>query len=113
MPPFRELNPSKEDDLIRIAGEWKPDIIWVGISTPKQELFTRRMLPRLETRLRFEKGAAFDFHAGPINDGVGQLWLAGVNGKLDGSRIRVGVNHPPHFFNGRCEVSVRTWNARP
>jgi exopolysaccharide biosynthesis WecB/TagA/CpsF family protein len=67
-PPFRELTPQEESDLARIIMECKPDMIWVGISAPRQDLFMRRMLPRLETRLMFGVGAAFDFHTGRLKD---------------------------------------------
>jgi len=67
-PPFRPLSYTEEKDLIAIIAQLKPDIIWVGISTPKQELFMHRMSPRLETTLMFGVGAAFDFHTGRIKD---------------------------------------------
>ena len=46
----------------------RPDIIWVGISTPRQELLMRRLLPQLDHGLLFGVGAAFDFHSGRIRD---------------------------------------------
>jgi len=42
----------------------KPDIIWVGLSTPKQERFMAEYIDKLDTTLMFGVGAAFDFHAG-------------------------------------------------
>jgi exopolysaccharide biosynthesis WecB/TagA/CpsF family protein len=65
-PPFRELTPHEESDLIQTINRLKPGIIWVGISTPRQDLFMRRMLPHLDTRLMFGVGAAFDFLTGHI-----------------------------------------------
>ncbi len=65
-PPFRELNSGELADLQRLVAGQKPDIIWVGLSTPKQERFMARYLPLLETTLMFGVGAAFDFHAGFI-----------------------------------------------
>lgn len=67
-PPFRDLTSEEEDDLARTIKACKPDMIWVGISAPRQDLFMRRMLPRLETRLMFGVGAAFDFHTGRLKD---------------------------------------------
>jgi N-acetylglucosaminyldiphosphoundecaprenol N-acetyl-beta-D-mannosaminyltransferase len=67
-PPFRDLNNAEEAMLIRLLDQCRPDIIWVGISTPRQELFMRRLLPKLETGLMFGVGAAFDFHTGRIRD---------------------------------------------
>ncbi len=65
-PPFRALNPEEELHLreqVRIA---RPDIIWVGLSTPKQERFMAEFLPKLETTLMVGIGAAFDFHSGRV-----------------------------------------------
>ena len=67
-PPFRELTSEEESNFARIIKECKPDMIWVGISSPRQDIFMRRMLPRLDTRLMFGVGAAFDFHTGRLKD---------------------------------------------
>lgn len=67
-PPFGPMSPEQEKEFIEQIGHLKPDIIWVGISTPKQELFMERYLPLLDTTLMFGVGAAFDFHTGRIAD---------------------------------------------
>jgi N-acetylglucosaminyldiphosphoundecaprenol N-acetyl-beta-D-mannosaminyltransferase len=67
-PPFRDLSISESGDLIKRIRYLKPDILWVGISTPRQELFMRNYLPLLDTTLMFGVGAAFDFHTGRIRD---------------------------------------------
>lgn len=65
-PPFRELTPAEERRLVVEVHRVKPDIVWVGISTPRQDLWMRRMLPYLDTRMMFGVGAAFDFLTGRI-----------------------------------------------
>ena len=65
-PPFRPLVAAEEEDLIRRIGEVKPDIIWVGISTPKQERFMAKYGDRLDATLLVGVGAAFDFHTGRL-----------------------------------------------
>jgi N-acetylglucosaminyldiphosphoundecaprenol N-acetyl-beta-D-mannosaminyltransferase len=65
-PPFRDLTSDEEAELIATIDQCRPDIIWVGIGAPRQELFMRRMLPRLNTRLMFGVGAAFDFLSGRV-----------------------------------------------
>lgn len=67
-PPFRDLNDEEESELIAMVRRAKPSMIWVGISSPRQELFMRRYLPKLDTCLMFGVGAAFDFHTGRIRD---------------------------------------------
>lgn len=60
-PPFRELTQEEEEDLVAEIRRLKPDIVWVGISTPRQDVWMRRMMPRLDTRMIFGVGAAYDF----------------------------------------------------
>jgi len=65
-PPFRELTREEEEKLVAEVSRLKPDIVWVGIGAPRQELWMRSMLPRLDTRMMFGVGAAFDFLTGRI-----------------------------------------------
>jgi len=80
-PPFRDLNAEEEGSLIARIHDLKPDIIWVGISTPKQERFMHRYLRLLDTTLMFGVGAAYDFHTGRIQDApqwvktIGMQWM--------------------------------------
>tara|TARA_B100000609_G_C17175473_1_gene414073 strand:- start:152 stop:913 length:762 start_codon:yes stop_codon:yes gene_type:complete len=61
-PPFRPLNEKENNDLKKIVKELKPDIIWVGISCPKQELFMYEYFNKLDVKFMFGVGAAFDYH---------------------------------------------------
>jgi N-acetylglucosaminyldiphosphoundecaprenol N-acetyl-beta-D-mannosaminyltransferase len=65
-PPFRALAAGEEVQLSETVRAARPDIIWVGLSTPKQEKFMSEYLPKLETTLMVGVGAAFDFHAGRV-----------------------------------------------
>jgi N-acetylglucosaminyldiphosphoundecaprenol N-acetyl-beta-D-mannosaminyltransferase len=67
-PPFGPISPAQEEELLSAINCVHPDIVWVGISTPKQEQFMDRYLPLLDTTLMFAVGAAFDFHTGRIAD---------------------------------------------
>jgi N-acetylglucosaminyldiphosphoundecaprenol N-acetyl-beta-D-mannosaminyltransferase len=63
-PPFRSLTiEENEADIARINAA-KPDIIWVGLSTPKQEYWMASHLYRLDAPVLVGVGAAFDFLAG-------------------------------------------------
>jgi len=72
-PPFRTLRPNEEYELMEKLREARPDIFWVGLSTPKQERFMAQYLDRLETSLMVGVGAAFDIHAGLLSDAP--LWM--------------------------------------
>ncbi|MBX5156377.1 WecB/TagA/CpsF family glycosyltransferase [Rhizobium sp. NZLR1b] len=63
-PPFRKLSTREETDIADRLNRSGADIIWVGLSSPKQELWMARMRDRLEASMLIGVGAAFDFHAG-------------------------------------------------
>ena len=67
-PPFRDLTRDEELQFIRRINRQRPDVIWVGISTPRQVLFMHRIMPFLDTRLMFGVGAAFDFLTGHVRE---------------------------------------------
>ncbi|MGO6855257.1 glycosyltransferase (plasmid) [Rhizobium leguminosarum] len=63
-PPFRKLSTREETDIADRLNRSGADIIWVGLSSPKQELWMARMRDSLEASMLIGVGAAFDFHAG-------------------------------------------------
>jgi len=63
-PPFRPLTPEEDEAVIQEINESKADIVWVGLSTPKQEYWMADHLDRLEVPVMVGVGAAFDFLAG-------------------------------------------------
>ena len=63
-PPFRPLNDAEQAALTAQVAAAKPDMLWVGLSTPKQERFMAENLARLDTTLMLGVGAAFDMLAG-------------------------------------------------
>jgi N-acetylglucosaminyldiphosphoundecaprenol N-acetyl-beta-D-mannosaminyltransferase len=63
-PPFRELTLDEDRADIDTINMARPDIIWVGLSTPKQEFWMARHLGRIEAPVMVGVGAAFDFLAG-------------------------------------------------
>lgn len=77
-PPFRELTATEERALIQEVSRLKPDIIWVGVSCPKQELFMLRHYDKFESKLMFGVGAAFDYHTGRIRDCADWVKRAGL-----------------------------------
>jgi N-acetylglucosaminyldiphosphoundecaprenol N-acetyl-beta-D-mannosaminyltransferase len=67
-PPFRNLTPEEEEEILAQVGRSKPHILWVGLSTPKQERFMAQYVDRLQVPLLVGVGAAFDYHTGRIRD---------------------------------------------
>ncbi len=77
-PPFGPMSSAEEKEFVATVRRLRPDIVWIGISTPKQERFMARYLPLLDTTLMFGVGAAFDFHTGRISDCAEWIKLAGL-----------------------------------
>jgi N-acetylglucosaminyldiphosphoundecaprenol N-acetyl-beta-D-mannosaminyltransferase len=65
-PPFRELNSAENAALRLQIAHTRPDVIWVGLSSPKQEKFMARHWRELDAGVLIGVGAAFDFHSGRI-----------------------------------------------
>lgn len=63
-PPFRALSAAEDADVVRRINAARPDVVWVGLSTPKQEWWMSEHRDRLTAPVFIGVGAAFDFHAG-------------------------------------------------
>lgn len=77
-PPFRPLNSQEETDLAALVAESKPDVFWIGLSTPKQERFMSEYIEKLDVKLMVGVGAAFDIHTGTLRDAPSWLKRAGL-----------------------------------
>jgi len=77
-PPFRPLTEEEQQALAADVAAKKPDLFWVGLSTPKQERFMAEYLPRLETTVMFGVGAAFDFHTGRMKEAPRWMMRSGL-----------------------------------
>lgn len=80
-PPFRELTETEKIEITDIINKSRADIVWVGLSTPKQEKWADEFSKYLNTKIIFTVGAAFDFHTGGIKfapawvSRIGLEWL--------------------------------------
>jgi N-acetylglucosaminyldiphosphoundecaprenol N-acetyl-beta-D-mannosaminyltransferase len=80
-PPFRALTCEEDESVIAAINAAKPDIVWVGLSTPKQERWMAEHRSRLEVPVLIGVGAAFDFLSGrkrqapPMMQRHGLEWL--------------------------------------
>jgi N-acetylglucosaminyldiphosphoundecaprenol N-acetyl-beta-D-mannosaminyltransferase len=77
-PPFRPMNAEEEVELAARIRLLQPDIVWVGLSTPKQDRFMHHYLPLLDTKLMVGVGAAFLYHTGAIRDSPEWVKRAGL-----------------------------------
>lgn len=63
-PPFSPLAPEEDEDVIRRINRSGADVLWVGLSTPKQEYWMYEHASQLEVPVAVGVGAAFDFLSG-------------------------------------------------
>ncbi len=63
-PPFGALSSSQDEQIVRLINGAAPDIVWVGLSTPKQERWMHEHVNRLKAPVLIGVGAAFDFVSG-------------------------------------------------
>jgi N-acetylglucosaminyldiphosphoundecaprenol N-acetyl-beta-D-mannosaminyltransferase len=109
-PPFRPMTALEEEELAAMVHSLKPDIIWVGLSTPKQERFMARYLPMLDTKLMIGVGAAFLYHTGAIRESpewvkrVGLQWLDRLFQEPARLWKRYLLNNPVFIFHAVLQV---------
>jgi N-acetylglucosaminyldiphosphoundecaprenol N-acetyl-beta-D-mannosaminyltransferase len=63
-PPFRALTPDEDQAVVERINRSGADLVWVGLSTPKQERWMATHVGRLDAKALLGVGAAFDIHAG-------------------------------------------------
>ncbi len=73
-PPVMEVFSDEYDDyIVGMINKLKPDILWVGVSAPKQEKWIYKNIKRLNVKMAFGIGAAFNFYAGTVKRAP--LWM--------------------------------------
>jgi N-acetylglucosaminyldiphosphoundecaprenol N-acetyl-beta-D-mannosaminyltransferase len=81
-PPFKEDFSHEENlTMIETINRAKPDVLWVGMTAPKQEKWIYENREKLDVKLLGPVGAVFDFYTGkvkrsaPIFQKTGLEWL--------------------------------------
>ena len=80
-PPFRPLTAEEDAAVVEEIRRLSPDLIWVGLSTPKQERWMAEHLRRFDRGVLLGVGAAFDLNAGLLRQAprlmqrLGLEWL--------------------------------------
>jgi N-acetylglucosaminyldiphosphoundecaprenol N-acetyl-beta-D-mannosaminyltransferase len=72
-PPFGSFSNEENRRMVEAVNAARADVLWVGLSAPKQESWLLAMAPRLRVRVGIGVGAAFDLLAGhPVR---APLWM--------------------------------------
>jgi N-acetylglucosaminyldiphosphoundecaprenol N-acetyl-beta-D-mannosaminyltransferase len=64
-PPFRSIDQQSDPEAVQRIKASGADIVWIGISSPKQDVWMLQHHEHLSQTL-IGVGAAFDFHAGEV-----------------------------------------------
>ncbi len=104
-PPLRrELNSEEEVEMLKEIADARPDVVWVGLGSPKQDVFMAQYLERMPATLLFGVGSTtFDTQSGMAPESprwmrqIGLDWLFHVvqePGRLANLHLRCN----PQFF---------------
>ena len=63
-PPIRPLGFGEDESILSRIRELKPHFVWVGLSTPKQELWLHMHMQKIGSGVGIGVGAAFDLLSG-------------------------------------------------
>ena len=81
-PPFKPVYSDAElNDMVNAINQAQPDVLWVGMTAPKQEKWIFQNLHRLDVKFAGAVGAVFDFYVGtvkrshPVFQRLGLEWL--------------------------------------
>jgi N-acetylglucosaminyldiphosphoundecaprenol N-acetyl-beta-D-mannosaminyltransferase len=77
-PPFRALTPEEDEAIVERINAARPDLVWVGLSTPKQERWMAAHVGRLQAPVLLGVGAAFDMHAGTLRQAPPWMQRSGL-----------------------------------
>ena len=77
-PPFRPLNANEEEQLRSELERTGADVLWCGLSTPKQERFMAASAGRLPVKLMVGVGAAFDLLSGNLSEAPNWMKRTGL-----------------------------------
>ena len=61
--PFKNVNDFNYSEIAKRVNENNPDIIWVSLGAPKQEIFMSKLQPYLNRGVMFGFGAIFNFYS--------------------------------------------------
>lgn len=77
-PPFRPLTADEDEQIVARINGSGAELVWIGLSTPKQERWMAEHVGRLNAFALLGVGAAFDFHAGQVRQAPRWVQRAGL-----------------------------------
>jgi len=100
-PPFKNEFRNEDNQLmIKAVNEAKPDVLWVGMTAPKQEKWIYENRDKLNVPFIAAIGAVFDFYAGTKERSSG-FW------------ITIGLEWLPRFLKEPGRLWERNFKSTP
>ena len=78
VPPFRDLTPAEDSHVADLINNANVDLLWVGLSTPKQERWMASHRQLLNAKVMFGVGAAFDINSGSVKQAPRLIQRSGL-----------------------------------
>ncbi|MCU7548278.1 WecB/TagA/CpsF family glycosyltransferase [Chitinophagaceae bacterium LB-8] len=74
-PPFSsQFNATENADIINAINSFKPDVLFIGMTAPKQEKWAYMHKDQIDAKIIGSVGAVFDFYAGTVKR-PSSLWI--------------------------------------
>lgn len=74
-PPFKESFTEEENnEIISAINSISPDILFIGMTAPKQEIWAYQNKEKINARIICSVGAVFDWYAG-VRKEIGKFWI--------------------------------------
>lgn len=126
-PPFRPLTPQEDAEIVQVINDSGAELVWIGLSTPKQERWMAEHVARLRANALFGVGAAFDLVAGTVSQAPRWMQRSGLEWTYRLSReprrlwrryarnnpafVAKVLVHPPRLAQTALEPSVSGGSA--
>lgn len=65
-PPFGTWTEQESAKMVKLVNDSGADVLWLGVSTPKQDKWIYSVKHDLQAKVAIGVGAAFDFHSGRV-----------------------------------------------
>jgi N-acetylglucosaminyldiphosphoundecaprenol N-acetyl-beta-D-mannosaminyltransferase len=100
-PPFKtEFSQEDSDSMIKSVNAFKPEVLFVGMTAPKQEKWVHEHSHNLDAKIICSVGAVFDFYAG-TKKRPGKFWR------------KTGLEWLPRFFMEPGRLWQRNFVSMP
>jgi N-acetylglucosaminyldiphosphoundecaprenol N-acetyl-beta-D-mannosaminyltransferase len=100
-PPFKtEFSQEDNSAMISVINNARPDVLWIGMTAPKQEKWIYENRSKLQVPFIAAIGAVFDFYAGTKNRSS-EFW------------IRIGLEWLPRFLKEPKRLWERNLKSTP